>query len=250
MKNEYSTNILTDNKNQSWLYIDTKKMQELYPNGGYVIKADLKKGKKEDCVGYLTDEVQQIEVFPYAHNLKANEKCVGFICVSSEDNRDSYIRIVKKSKRGLWFLLMLVSLCFILLGGFFYLSGNNNVPNLDDNAISYHIEGMENKDPSNISIPLFTQIKVDDKTMEAEVHLANPQGNPCYFEYHIVLKEENEDVYQSNLIEPGTAIPKFQLNRKLNKGSYDAMIRIKTFDLNDHTTPMNGGEIDIKLIVE
>ena len=58
------------------------------------------------------------------------------------------------------------------------------------------------------------------------------------------------EIHKSKLIEPGTAIPTFQLNQTLKKGTYPATIRIKTYALSDYTIEMNGGEIDIELIVE
>ena len=255
LENKYSTNTFTDKNSQTWFCIHPQKMEELYPNGGYIIAADLKQESKEKSIGCLIGENQKIEVFPYELQLKSNEKCVGFICISGSDNLDTFIRIVKKTRKK-WFLLslllsllvVLVSLIAVFIGG--WIIFNENKPNLDKSAISYHIEGMENKNPSNISIPLFSRIKIDSTTMEGKVHLANPVGNPCYFEYHIVLKDGNKELYQSKLIEPGTAIPSFRLNQTLEKGTYPATIRIKTYALSDHTTPMNGGEIDIELIVE
>ena len=251
LKNEYSTNTFTDKNNQTWSYINNQKMEELYPNGGYIIAADLKQEKKGHSIGYLIEQNQKAEVFPYELQLKGNEKCIGFICVSGADNRDTFIRIIKKTRKK-WFLLPLLAVLPSLIGvgiGIWMMFGNPK-PSLDESAISYHIEGIENKNPNNISIPLFSSIKIDSATMAGKVHLANPAGNPCYFQYEIVLQDGDTQLYQSKLIEPGTAIPTFQLNQILKKGTYPATIRIKTYALSDYTIEMNGGEIDIELIVE
>lgn len=250
-KKEWKQETLTlvDSRRQKWSYISAKDMQQQYPNGGYLILVDLKAGKKEDAVGYLTQDDKKIEVFPYKAKLKAGETCVGFLQVESNVHKDAFVRVVKRKKiPPLCYLLLLV---LLLVGiGTWYLSSRPKGPDLDQNAISYHVEGLENKDPSNISIPLFAQLRVDAGTMKVQNHLANPEGNPCYFEYHILLKDGNEELYQSGLLEPGTAIPEFTLNRKLEVGSYPAEIQIKTYRLKDHTVAMNGGDIDITLVVE
>lgn len=241
--------ILTDSKQQKWNYICAKDMQKQYPNGGYFVLADLKTGKKEDAVGHLIQDDKEIEVFAYQTKLKAREKCVGFLRVENSLHEDAFIRIIKR--KNLYPFCLLLLLVLLLTGtGIWYLSGRSNGPDLDQSAISYHVEGLQNKDPSNISLPLFAQLQVDAETMKVQEHLANPEGNPCYFEYHILLKEGNEELYQSGLLEPGTAIPEFVLNKTLEVGEYPAQIQIKTYQLKEPAVSMNGGEIDVTLVVE
>lgn len=248
-KCEHENLILEDRKHQKWNYSGTKEMQKRYPNGGYLVLADLKRGKERDAIGYLVDDDKRIELFPYETTLKAGEKCVGFLAVESDVYQETFVRIVKRRKKRFLLLLLLIALLTIMLG-IWNLINNGDKPNLDENAISYHLDGITNKDPSEISIPLFTKLRIEPDTMKGEYHLANPEGNPCYFEYHIILKKDNEEVYRSGLVKPGTAIPKFTLNRKLEEGSYPAMIQIKTYKLNDHNISMNGGEIDVEIIVK
>ena len=181
--------------------------------------------------------------------LKSGEKCFGYIRVESEDFADAYIRIIVKKKTWLFLLpLLLLLLGLLILLGLKLMDGKG--PDLDKSAISYHIEGLENKDDSNISIPIFGKVTVDSETMESEIHLANPKGNPCYFQYKIIMKDSKEELYKSGLIEPGTAIPKVTINKQLSPGEYPAMIVVNTFALEEHTVAMNGGEMDITLIVE
>ena len=128
-------------------------MRQQYPNGGYLILVDSKAGKKENAVGYLTQDDKKIEVFPHKTKLKAGETCVGFLQVESTVHEDTFVRVVKQKKiPPLCYLILLV---LLLVGiGTWYLSSRPKDPNLDQNAISYHVEGLENKDPSNIPIPL------------------------------------------------------------------------------------------------
>ncbi len=249
LENENTKEFWIDGKKQFWPYISAKRMQELYPNGGYMTVGDVRKKNKKDCSSVLVGNGQKIPVLPFQQMLKSGEKCFGYIRVESEDFADAYIRIIVKKKTWLFLLpLLLLLLGLLILLGLKLMDGKG--PDLDKSAISYHIEGLENKDDSNISIPIFGKVTVDSETMESEIHLANPKGNPCYFQYKIIMKDSKEELYQSGLIEPGTAIPKVTINKQLSPGEYPAMIVVNTFALEDHTVAMNGGEMDITLIVE
>lgn len=250
-KSEEVDTLLKDKEGQLWDYISTKKMQELYPHGGYLILADVKQGKESDIYGYLFDDEKKIMVFPYEAKLKYHQKCVGYIQVESEEQVDSYIRIVKTNKKKKFlFWLFPILLILLLLGGIYYMSMMNEPPNLDENAISYHVEGMKNRDPEQISIPVFSVFETNIKDMLVKHNMANPEGNPGYFEYHITLNDTGEEIYKSGLIKPGTAVPSFTLNKKLSVGEYAGTIEIKCFDLNDYTKEMNGGAMDVKIIVK
>lgn len=249
LENENTKEFWIDSKKQFWPYISAKHMQKLYPNGGYMTVGDVKKKIKKDSPSVLVGNGQKIPVLPFQPKLKSGEKCVGYIGVESEESAHTYIRIIEK-KKGWLFLLPLL----LLLLGLLILLGlklmDDKGPNLDNSAISYHIEGLENKDDSNISIPIFGKITVDSETMESEIHLANPKGNPCYFQYKIIMKDSKEELFKSGLIEPGTAIPKVSINQQLTPGEYPAMIIVNTFALEDHTVAMNGGEMDVTLVVK
>lgn len=249
LENENAKEFWVDEKKQFWPYISAKRMQELYPNGGYMTVGDVRKKNKKDCSSALVGNGQKIPVLPFQQMLKNGEKCFGYIRIESEEVTDAYIRIIVKKKN----LLLLLPLLLLLLGLLILLGLRLMVdkgPDLDNSAISYHIEGLENKDDSNISIPIFGKVIVDSETMESEIHLANPKGNPCYFQYKIIAKDSKEELYKSGLIEPGTAIPKVSINKQLSPGEYPAMIIVSTFALEDHTVAMNGGEMDVTLIVE
>lgn len=105
------TRTLVDSKRQKWSYISAKDMRQQYPNGGYLILVDLKAGKKENAVGYLTQDDKKIEVFPYKTKLKVGETCVGFLQVESNVHKDTFVRVVKQKK--------IPPLCYLYLLGIF-----------------------------------------------------------------------------------------------------------------------------------
>ena len=81
------------------------------------------------------------------------------------------------------------------------------------------------------------------------VALLNPEGNPCYFTFELVLKDTDEVLYTSKLVPPGQAIYEITLSHPLAAGEYDAVIRISTTSLEDGSA-MNGANVETVLIVQ
>ena len=79
------------------------------------------------------------------------------------------------------------------------------------------------------------------------ITLENPEGNPCYFSFSIVL-ENGEKIYQSNMVPPGEAIKKITINRSLNAGVYPAIVHIDTNSLKDGKE-MNKADLNINICV-
>ena len=81
------------------------------------------------------------------------------------------------------------------------------------------------------------------------MNLFNPEGNPCYFTFELVLKDTNETLYTSKMVEPGKAITNVTLSHGLEKGEYQAVIKISTASLEDGSA-MNGANVETTLIVQ
>ena len=86
-------------------------------------------------------------------------------------------------------------------------------------------------------------------TTDIEMNLENPVGNPCYFTFELVLKDTNETLYTSKMVEPGKAITNVTLSHGLEKGEYQAVIKISTASLEDGSA-MNGANVETTLIVQ
>ena len=178
------------------------------------------------------------------------EKIIGYIPCANENGKEGYIRIIQKSKKVFLIpVLILLLLLGGLLGGAFLL--NNQGVHLDEAAISYQMpNGMKNENPEEIMIPVFTELTMAKGSKEVTAGLVNPEGNPCYFQYSIYLKKDKELLYQSEWIEPGTAVVEFELKEQLSAGEYPIEIHIKTGSLDNPEIEMNGGEVDCILRVE
>lgn len=84
---------------------------------------------------------------------------------------------------------------------------------------------------------------------DAEVALLNPEGNPCYFTFELVLTDTDEVLYTSKQVEPGQMITNITLNRALSAGQYNAELRITTASLQDGSA-MNGANVVTVLDVQ
>ena len=100
-----------------------------------------------------------------------------------------------------------------------------------------------------IKIPGYPSITLPKNQKTVNVALLNPEGNPCYFTFEIVLKDTGESLYKSKLVPPGKAITEITMARALSAGEYDATIKITTTSLTDGSA-MNGANVETVLIVK
>ena len=122
---------------------------------------------------------------------------------------------------------------------------------VDPNAQDYDGSKPEDKGGAaeGIAIPGYPSIGLPAGTKDVQVALLNPEGNPCYFTFEIVLKDTGESLYTSKLVPPGKAVTDITLARELEVGDYDATIKITTSSLTDQTA-MNGANVETVLIVK
>ena len=102
---------------------------------------------------------------------------------------------------------------------------------------------------AGIKIPGYPSITLPKDQKTVNVALLNPEGNPCYFTFEIVLKDTGESIYKSKLVPPGKAITEITMSRALTAGEYDATIKITTTSVADGSA-MNGANVETVLIVK
>lgn len=177
----------------------------------------------------------------------------------------------EKNKQGVTLsrrtLILLLVIVLLLIGGGIILGMNWNRwfgdggnpavsetagPDIDPDAAEY--TGTKPKDEDGksegIKIPGYPSIGLPADTKDVEVALLNPEGNPCYFKFEVVLADTQETLYTSKLVPPGKAITRITLSRALPAGEYKAVIKISTTSLEDGVTAMNGANVETVLIVQ
>ena len=103
-------------------------------------------------------------------------------------------------------------------------------------------------DANSITVPGYADVFFPAGKKQVQIVLLNPDQNPCYFRFSLLLGEDGEELYRSGLIPPGMAVTEIELSRALDAGEYALCIRIEAFSLADRSE-MNGADIETKLIV-
>ena len=101
----------------------------------------------------------------------------------------------------------------------------------------------------SIKIPGYPSITIAANTPNVTMALLNPEENPCYFKFEIVLKDTDETIYESQFVPPGKTITDVTLTRGLSEGEHPATIKISTVAL-DQKTPLNGANVETVLIAK
>jgi len=122
---------------------------------------------------------------------------------------------------------------------------------IDPNAGNWDGSKPEDKGGASqgIKIPGYPSITIAADTQDVKMALLNPEDNPCYFKFEIVLKDTNETIFESKYVEPGKAITDVTLTQPLSEGEYPAIIKISTLSL-DGKNPLNGANVETVLIAK
>ena len=169
----------------------------------------------------------------------------------------------KKNKKVLiWIILILLLLIICLL---VMILLKNNRPQIqqggvtiDQNAGKYSESSGNEAGPQNrdVVIPGWSTLHLPAGTKEVDtVDFYNPDGNKDYFylTFELRLPGENgeyETLYQSGLVEPGLHIQHIELSRELDAGSYDAVIHIQPYTMDENRTATNNADLKTTLVVE
>ena len=145
----------------------------------------------------------------------------------------------------------LLLLLAVITGGLWRYFTLSSMPDLEDSAIAYQMpNGLKNEDPNQIMIPGISGFTMEEGDTRIAHVLYNPEGNPCYFKYRVMLRDTQEVLYESGLVKPGTAIMEFDLNRTLELGSYDVTVLVETTSVEDPEAEMNRGAVNTTITVE
>ncbi|MBO0458326.1 tRNA (uracil-5-)-methyltransferase [Enterococcus hulanensis] len=146
--------------------------------------------------------------------------------------------------------LAIIVLLIIASKGYSHFKKKVDLMNIDSSAVDWN--GKKNKESANqeatIAIPGFEKVTLKAKETKQEVNFHNPETNDCYFKLSLI-HPNGSVLWTSNLIEPGKGMYEIELKETLSEGEYeDTILKYECFSLTDQS-PLNGTEINLKLVV-
>lgn len=224
-------------------YYKKKDMKTLYPAGGFTVCGQVGKGRTE--IGELnaagkTETVYRVSKMPHT-------VIKGYIKVGNDD----YIAVVKDVLL-LWIFLIIALIALLAAAGLLIRNAvlANAEPEttkaygeVDPNAV-YGVPDISVPDKietagREISVPGIPSMKFKAGELEQTHILTNPEGNPCYFQFEIILSDTGEVIYTSKLLPPGYSISKFKLTKPLEAGTYSASVKFNTYTFDKEQKRLN-----------
>ena len=131
-------------------------------------------------------------------------------------------------------------LCILLLLPIVWHS-NSTIPDKDNNTASLN-EPEQIEQIENIILPGFDYLDINKPGRI----LCNMNEN-FYLQFNIILKDTEEIIYSSGLVEYNSYINNITLTKEIEEGEYEALIFIQPYDLKGNKT--NSALLEIKLKV-
>lgn len=191
----------------------------------------LRKSKKhKEPIGVLSDNESDIS---YVYSTRSKTAAIkGYIKLKDTENK--YIAITSNSILP-WLLILLALLLLILISILSFCNKQHPGspifrPNIEHNT-GTNEEAQENE-AKGIQVRGFTTWSIPANTSKnLSIPLENPEGNPCYFSFEILLSDTGEVIYSSDMVPPGEKISRINITREFDAGDYPATIKIKTNEL-------------------
>lgn len=126
---------------------------------------------------------------------------------------------------------------------------------LDENAGEYVEPTKAQQVSQGVSIPGWGSITIPAASKEIEVDFFNPEENEdlYYLTFELRLPDNSEQgyevLYTSGLVKPGLHIQKVNLSRELKAGTYNAVIHVQPYRMDENKTATNNADLKTELIV-
>lgn len=157
-------------------------------------------------------------------------------------------------------VLTSVTMVGVVIGGLFAVYknsidlGDSQVANadLDVSAQDYvgDQEEESNADGALINVKGFGELKFKANQTKQKVNFNNPSNNKCYMVFTLYMPDGSK-IYESKLVEPGKAIYEINVNRNLEKGTYEnARLHCSCYSMDGLLKTLNGADLKFKLEVE
>jgi hypothetical protein len=127
---------------------------------------------------------------------------------------------------------------------------------VDPNASGYVAESTDPVEAApGVTIPGWGSITIPPDTTDITVDFYNPESNEGYYYLTFELwlpddsAEGHEVLYSSGLVEPGLHIQHITLSHSLSEGTYNAVVHVQPYKMDEDKTPTNNADMETELIV-
>ena len=109
----------------------------------------------------------------------------------------------------------------------------------------------EEESTGGIAIPGWGSIRIQAGEKLVDVNLENPIDNEgkYYLSFSLYLKDQDNPLAETGLIQPGESALKLSLSKALEPGEYEAVVLVQPYRMADGSAT-NNAEIETILIVE
>ena len=114
---------------------------------------------------------------------------------------------------------------------------NETIPDKENNIASLNDNNTEQQ---SIILPGFVELDINNPGK-----LLCNLNEDYYLQFNIILKDTEELIYSSGLVEYGGYINTIELNKELQKGEYDAIVFIQPYDMAMNKT--NSAQLSVKI---
>ena len=169
--------------------------------------------------------------------------------MAKKENRSKEIIIV------ILFIIILVLIGLAIVDKKGPLSGGVSLK-VDKDAGNYVPSTSEKASTPNVAIPGWGAINIPANQTNVTVNFYNPKENEglYYLTFELRLLNDSEQgyevLYTSGLVEPSLHIQNITLSRPLKKGTYDAVIHVQPYRMDESKSPTNNADMKTSLIVK
>ncbi len=230
-------------------YYNYARMKVLYPDGFNVI-CQIGKGKK-----ILGDVKCNGCTLPaYALDYSIFYSSAGYIQLGESD-----FAVVKKSNTLfliLYFLSVIsiavvMAFCLTDYSGAFAENIKKENIKTDEIVLPYNVSTKQhiNTDNTDFELPEQSEIRFKANQRLQSLSYSNQKVNPYYVVIQI-LTEDDEIIYESDFIPPGSDLHKIQLKKMVKAGEYSANIRFITYSFDSEVRRLDTYEYKTKIIFD
>lgn len=134
-------------------------------------------------------------------------------------------------------LIALAILLFLFVAAALWLFALHPDPDLERNIVVGSVDGddapVRDVAESMIAFSIDTKMDFATPSSAGDIFFENPEGNGKYIRLSLVRDEDDEELYSTGLLQPGTYVESDTLDAMVPTGTYECTALISAYRIND-----------------